>query len=61
MDLWKDLFRTIPDQTLILVTHRPKTAELVDKIIMLDDGKIVEKGEHNDLIEEDSLYKEVYV
>jgi ATP-binding cassette subfamily B protein len=61
MNLWKDLFHTIPEQTLILVTHRPKTAEIVDKIVIMERGKIVEKGSHCDLIKRDSLYKEIYV
>lgn len=61
MNLWQDLFDTIPDQTLILVTHRPKTAELVDKVVVLDDGEIVEKDSHDKLISEDSLYKEIYM
>jgi len=61
MNLWNELFRTIPDQTLILVTHRPRTAELVDKIILMEDGRIVEKGNHKQLLKKDSHYKEIYV
>ncbi|HMA68955.1 MAG TPA: ABC transporter ATP-binding protein [Candidatus Mcinerneyibacterium sp.] len=61
MNLWKELFETIPDQTLILVTHRPKSAELVDKILILEDGKIIEKGTHRDLLNKESYYKEIYM
>lgn len=61
MQLWKELFKGIPQQTLILVTHRPKTAQMTDKIYVLDKGRLAESGTHAELTRRrDSLYRQIY-
>ncbi len=60
MSLWRDLFKEIPDQTLLLVTHRPFTAMTADKIIVMENGTVAESGTHDELMEGDSLYREIY-
>ena len=60
MRLWEDLFAGIPHQTLVLVTHRPKTAGIVDRIYVLDEGRIAESGTHEELMGRPSLYQEIY-
>ena len=49
------------DKTTIIVSHRVSSAKNADQIIILEDGKIIEKGTHNELIEQNSYYKELYV
>jgi ATP-binding cassette subfamily B multidrug efflux pump len=44
----------------IVISHRVSSAKLADKIIVLDDGKIVEKGTHDSLMEHDGVYKDLY-
>ncbi len=60
MHLWHDLFAETPDQTLIVVTHRPKIAEIVDTVYILDGGRIVEFGSHDVLKANNALYAEIY-
>lgn len=60
MHLWHDLFAETPDQTLIVVTHRPKIAEIVDTVYILDGGRIVEFGSHDVLRANNALYAEIY-
>ncbi len=48
-------------RTTIIVSHRISAAKNVDKIIVLDDGKIVQSGTHNSLITEDGYYKQLYL
>lgn len=60
MHLWEDLFAGIPHQTLVLVTHRPKTAGIVDRIYLLEEGHIAESGNHEELMSRPSLYREIY-
>lgn len=49
------------DKTTIIVSHRVSSAKNADKIIILDDGKIVEQGTHNQLIAHNGYYKELYM
>lgn len=46
--------------TTILVSHRINTLRQADLILVMEDGRIVDRGTHNELIQRDGLYKEVY-
>lgn len=48
------------NRTGIIISHRISGSKLADKIIVLDDGKIVESGKHTDLISQDGLYAKLY-
>lgn len=47
-------------RTSVIISHRVSSAKLADKIIMLDDGKIIEQGTHEDLMNANNAYKELY-
>ena len=49
------------DKTTIIVSHRISSAKNADKIIVLDNGKVVQKGTHETLINTDGYYKELYL
>lgn len=49
------------DKTFIIVAHRLSTIIHADKIIVLDDGKIVEEGTHASLLAKDGTYKKLFV
>jgi ATP-binding cassette subfamily B protein len=46
--------------TTIIISHRISTVSEADLIIVLEDGKIVEKGTHEELINTEGLYKRIY-
>jgi ATP-binding cassette subfamily B protein len=46
-------------RTVIQITHRLASVIDVDRIVVLDDGKVVEEGAHQDLIDLDGLYAEL--
>lgn len=46
--------------SIILISHRITTLMKADKIIVLDDGKIAQTGTHDELKNEDGLYKKIY-
>lgn len=47
-------------KTTIIVSHRVSSAKNADKIIILDEGKIVQEGSHNQLVSQDGYYKDLY-
>jgi ATP-binding cassette, subfamily B, multidrug efflux pump len=49
------------DKTTIIVSHRVSSAKNADKIIVLDEGRIIEQGSHNQLINEDGYYSALYL
>ena len=46
--------------TTLIVSHRISSAKNADKIIILDEGKIVQQGTHNELIAKEGYYQELY-
>ena len=47
------------NKTLLIVSHRVSCVRHADKIIVLENGKIVQKGTHNELISKEGFYKEL--
>ncbi len=48
-------------KTTIIVSHRVSSAKNADQIIVLDQGKIVQKGTHQILLNEEGYYKDLYL
>ena len=57
----KNLNTVSKGKTTIIVGHRVSSAKNADKIIVLDDGKIVEEGTHETLLQIDGYYKHLYL
>lgn len=49
------------DKTTIIVSHRVSSAKNATKIIILEDGKIIQQGTHNQLINEQGYYADLYM
>jgi len=56
-----NLLEFCKDKTTIIVSHRVSSAKNADKIIILEDGKIIQQGSHNQLINEGGYYAELYL
>lgn len=54
---WLQFRDHYPSTTVVVVTHRLATAAISDEVIMLDEGKIVAKGHHTDLLESNARYQ----
>lgn len=49
------------DKTTIIVTHRASAAKNANRIIILDEGKIVQQGTHKELVKIDGFYKDLFI
>lgn len=59
-EILSNLGKIMKDKTSILIAHRISTIKNADKIIVLDDGKIIEQGTHNELLANNGAYAEMY-
>ena len=57
----KELMQAIEEltrkKTVIMIAHRLKTVRNADKIVVIDEGRIVQEGKHEELIKTDGIYK----
>ncbi len=54
------LKKIMEGRTSIIISHRVSSAKLADKIIVLDDGKVIEQGTNESLLAANGVYKELY-
>lgn len=54
----KNLFKL--DKTIIFIAHRLSIAEKSDRIIVIDQGKIMEEGSHLELLSKNGFYAQLY-
>lgn len=52
--------KLVEGRTSIIIAHRLSTIINADQIVVLKDGKIIEKGKHFELLERGGYYKELY-
>src|SRR5579859_3371694 len=58
--IFSTLEKNMEGKTVILITHRFSTVKNADKILMLENGKIIEQGSHRELMQLNNKYAELY-
>ena len=56
-----NLLEISKDKTTIIVSHRVSSAKNADKIIIIDEGQIIQEGSHNQLVNQEGYYAELYL
>jgi ATP-binding cassette subfamily B protein len=56
----RGLNHVMKNKTTVLISHRISTIMHADQIIVLNEGRIVEKGTHSELIKSKGLYSEMF-
>jgi len=59
-EVLRQLFRSVADITALVISHRLSTVTMVDRIIVLHNGKAVEEGTHKELFERGGRYKDLF-
>ena len=56
----ESLNKLIANKTVIIISHRLKSIENVDKIVVIDQGKVESVGNHAKLLQTSTIYKKLY-
>jgi len=54
------LFKLMEGKTVIAIAHRLSTIAALDRLIVLDKGKIIEQGSHAELLDQNGLYAQLW-
>ncbi len=60
MFIQKSLNQLMKDRTTFVIAHRLSTIQQADQILVIEDGNIVERGKHKELLEKEGRYYELY-
>ena len=59
-EIYENFNEMIHDKTAIFISHRMSSCKFCDEIIVFKDGEITQQGSHNELVEKEGLYQELW-
>lgn len=59
-ELLSEIYRMARDRTILLITHRLVNAAAADQVVVMEQGQVVQRGTHNDLIGQEGLYRRLW-
>jgi ATP-binding cassette subfamily B protein len=60
-NMYNNMLSLPRDKTLIFISHRLSSARVADRIYMIEQGEIIETGSHDELMEKDGKYAEMFL
>jgi len=58
--VYSEFEKLMQDKTTVFISHRLGSTKLADEILVIDDGKIIERGKHDELMDEEGQYAEMF-
>ena len=58
--LHKAMQAFLKDRTTLIIAHRLSAVKQADRVYVFDDGRIIDEGVHEDMVQRDGLYKQLY-
>ncbi|MCL2821175.1 MAG: ABC transporter ATP-binding protein/permease [Oscillospiraceae bacterium] len=58
--VYNEFEKLMQDKTTVFISHRLGSTKLADEILVIDDGKIIERGRHDELMDLNGLYAEMF-
>jgi ABC-type transport system involved in Fe-S cluster assembly fused permease/ATPase subunit len=60
-DFYNKIDEIMKEHTVLFVSHRLASTQFCDEIVLIENGTIVEKGTHQELLEKDGRYSELFM
>ena len=59
-EMYESMLEAMTDRTVILVSHRLSACRNVDRIYVIENGRVAEQGSHNELLQREGLYAQMW-